>query len=135
MSAINFFRGPSADIAGIPVADGQIIFDTEKRSIIMDYYNTRLVMGNTVSYRYATVTPDMWNGNAAAVAMEGAEGFNIMLGVPNPTSVENIDAVRHAALSIAEISENSITIECQNLPEEALELAFQLSFKAEQEVL
>ncbi len=131
MSAINFFRGPSADIAGIPVADGQIIFDTEKRSIIMDYYNRRLVMGNTVSYRYATVTPDMWDNNLATVAMEGANGYNIMLGVPNPTSVENIDAVRRAALSIADISEDFITIECQNLPEEGLELAFQLTFKAE----
>jgi len=132
MSAINFFRGPSADIAGIPVADGQIIFDTEKRSIIMDYYNRRLVMGNTVSYRYATVTPDMWDNNLATVAMEGANGYNIMLGVPNPTSVENIDAIRRAALSIADISEDFITIECQNLPEEGLELAFQLTFKAEE---
>ncbi len=131
MSAINFFRGPSADIAGIPVADGQIIFDTEKRSIIMDYYNTRLVMGNTVTYRYSTVTTDMWNGNLAVIAMQGASEYNIMLGVPNPTSIENISAVRAAALSIADMSENSVTIECQHIPEDTLELAFQRSFKTE----
>jgi hypothetical protein len=131
MSAINFFRGPTADIAGIPVADGQIIFDTEKRNIIMDYYSNRLVMGNTVTYRYQTVTPDMWSGNTAVIAIEGASDYNIMLGVPNPTSIENIDAVRRAALSIAGISDNSVTIECLSIPLETLELAFQLTFKVE----
>lgn len=127
MSAINFFRGPTANISGIPVSDGQIIFDTEKRTISMDYLNSRLPMGNTVSYHYAVITTDNWVENTAVVELSGADEYNICLGLPNPTTIENINIARASALSISAINADGITVTAENVPSDTVTLAFQLT--------
>ncbi|NCA67078.1 MAG: hypothetical protein EOM87_03325 [Clostridia bacterium] len=127
MSTINFFRGPTADVSEVPIADGQIIFDTEKRTISMDYFNSRMIMGNTVSYIYPVIEANMWTTDMTVlVELANANTYNISLGVPNPTTVENIDNVRKARISISSVDSVGITLSCVELPVNTLDIALQL---------
>ncbi len=129
MAGVKFFRGTTAEISGVPVIDGQVLFDTESRIINLDYYNERLTMGNAARYIYPTITPDMWSDNAAFVSCPDACNFNISLGVPNPTSQENIERVRNAALYISGIDEEGVTVACSEVPAAELFIAFELTTK------